>query len=165
MKRALLALAAFGIAAVAYAAGEPQILHKNGRKDPIDMMGAKVYDSTDVLRVAPFQVVDPNGTRLAYSGEGRLATVTGVNWNTTTLQPLYTCPANKSCYVHAVRFRAGTATSATAVCGIGWDAGGTNVVAQSTNALSTSNYIRKVVTLGTFNAAGGSLGFKCGTPE
>lgn len=157
--------------------------HKFGRAEDVNMFGAKIYDSTGPLHLggtcasARSLVTGDTVNCGAYENQGitwnvsgqvkdaRLASV-ALNWNITTLQPLYTCPTGKTCYVSAIHYKGASGTSATASCGVGWDAGGSNVLAASTNAITALTSVRKLPTVpATTGLSTNSLGFKCGTPE
>lgn len=157
--------------------------HKFGRNDPYDARGAKIFDSTGPVMLggkctttrslATGDAVSCGSTEfqgIVWNTSGqvkgsRLATAS-LNWNITTLQPLYTCPTGKTCYIESITYKGASGTSATASCGVGWDAGGSNVVTASTNAITATTYIKRSPAVpATTGTSTGSLGFKCGTAE
>lgn len=165
------------------ASADQNATHKFGRQDPYDAQGQKIFDSkgpvmlggkcTTARSMATGDTLSCGATEFQgivwnQSGQvknSRLATV-ALNWNITTLQPAYTCPTGKTCYVESVTYKGASGTSSTASCGAGWDAGGSNVVAATTNAITATTYIkRSPSTPATAGTSTGSFGFKCGIAE
>lgn len=98
----------------------------------------------------------------------KLATVSGVDLNTTAKTTLYTCPTGKSCVVHKVVVRNASASLATAAYGFGWDSTAVDNVASATHTELTGSTlftILSVKTGATVGVAGSSFGLKCGTAQ
>jgi len=98
----------------------------------------------------------------------RLATVTGVNLNTTTKTTLYTVPTGYSCVINHVVVRAASTSLTTANYGFGFDAGGSDVITAATHTELTGStlYTRLEAKAGAkLGAAADVFGVKCGTPQ
>ena len=187
---AAIAAAALGITLAWYipvtsvAKAAANTAHQFGRADDYDLRGARIYDTKGPTQIGKTgttarglgvgDALVPGNQEvqgLSYGKDGlyrwsRLSSTALVDWNVTTKTTLYTCPTGKTCYVVAVIFKNGTGTSGTASCGVGWNAGGSDVVAASTNALTTITSIMKMATgVVPFGTAAGILGFKCGIAE
>jgi hypothetical protein len=97
-----------------------------------------------------------------------LASVAGVNLNTTNKTTLYTVPAGRGCVVTHVVIRAASASLTTANYGCGFNANGDDVITAATHAeltgatLYTVLYAKAGAALG---AAAGVFGLKCGIAQ
>lgn len=105
---------------------------------------------------------------LATGAVAKLATVAGVNLNTTNKTTLYTVPTGYSCIINHVVVRAASTSLTTASFGFGFDASGADVVASATHTALTGPtlYERIEAKAGAkIGAAADAFGVKCATPQ
>lgn len=96
----------------------------------------------------------------------RLATVTGVDLNTSTPTPLYTVPAGKSCNIVQVTVKNASISLTTASISFGFNGSCNDVIADAhrteltSSSLCTNGVANSGAKIGT---AGGSFGIKANT--
>ena len=99
--------------------------------------------------------------------EGKLSTTT-CNLNVTTKTTLYTVPASKVAYITKVVVRDASTSLTTAEFGVGYDAGGTDVIANAAHTGLTGATLYEIIPakVGALEgAAAAVLGLKCGTAQ
>lgn len=84
------------------------------------------------------------GTAYGAYAEMRLNSVANVSWNVGTKTALYTVPSGKSAIITKVAYRGASASATTASCGVGFDAGGVNVIASATHTALTGSTLYSV---------------------
>lgn len=131
---------------------------------------ARAFDATR-LHVLPTETpvlpstVPSNGVSLI---EGLLATVPAVDLNVTTKTTLYTVPALKVAYITKVVVRDPSTDLTTAAFGVGFDAGGADVIANAAHTELSGATLYSVIPAkvgAKEGAAAAVLGLKCGTAQ
>lgn len=131
---------------------------------------ARAFDATR-LHVLPKEapgvagVLTSNGASVT---EGLLSTTAAVNLNVTTKSTLFTVPASKVAYITKVVVRDPSIDLTTVEFGVGFDAGGADVIANAAHTALTGPTLYEVIPAkagAKEGAAAAVLGLKCGTAQ